>query len=97
MNSDDYARVKGMSLDGNILSRMGHYGELGIDLNSFYSLRPNIANHSLEENIPREFYSLFEELLQRELQRVMEKQVSLDEAIKQIQTEGQFILNDALK
>ena len=97
VNSDDYARVKGKTMDGFILSRIGHYEDLGIDLNAFYSLRPNIANHSMEDNIPDKFYPSFEELMQRELQKVAENQVSLDEAIKQIQTAGQFILDDLLK
>lgn len=98
VNGDDYARIKSKTMNGNILSRMGHYKEYkGNSLEAFYALKPKMVSYRRENDIPGEFYTPFQEMTQREIQRVEDKEISLDEALSKIQTEGQFILDQKLK
>lgn len=97
VSGDEYAKVKGKSMDGNILARMGHYQEGDIDLNAFYSLRPVVTSSAAADDTPAEFYSAFQELMQRELQGVVEKRTSLEAALQKLQSEGQFMLEQSYK
>ncbi|MNW44709.1 putative arabinose-binding protein precursor [compost metagenome] len=98
ISGKEYAKVKFRVLNGNLPSRMDFIREYGEnEIKAFYTLRPNMVNHDPENRIPAKFDAQFKELEQLEIQRVEKKEISLDEALKKIESEGQFILDQELK
>lgn len=98
INGKDYAKIKFRVLDGNLPSRMESiqgYGENEIE--AFYSLRPITERHDSENRIPANFYDQFNELEELEIQKVKKKEISLDEALHKIESEGQFMLDQKLE
>lgn len=98
INGKDFAKIKFRLLDGNLPTRndaMVSYG--GMDLKAFYALRPKLVNYDMLNRIPEGLESQFKEMELPEIQRVMKKQITLDEALKKIQLEAQFMLEQQLK
>ncbi|MNW43760.1 putative ABC transporter substrate-binding protein YesO [compost metagenome] len=98
INGREYSKVKFRVLNGNLPSRMNSiqgYGEN--EIKPFYSLHPKLVKHDQEYRIPANFDSQFMELEQVEIQKVEKKDISLDEALEKIESEGQFILDQEIK
>lgn len=98
INGGDYAKIKFRVLDGTLPSRMDSiqsYGEN--EIKPFYTLRPIAVNHDSENRIPARFDAQLKELEQLEIKKVEKKEISLEEALNRIESEGQFILDQELK
>ncbi|MEK4509115.1 carbohydrate ABC transporter substrate-binding protein [Paenibacillus anaericanus] len=96
VNGDDYARVKSKTLNGNMLSRMGYYKDyVASGIEAFYKLKPKPVNYGSRGKVPTGFYSTFEELMKRELERVKNKEITVDEALGNVEAEGQTLLDQA--
>lgn len=98
VNGKEYAKIKFRVMNGNLPARMDSvpgYGES--DIKAFYTLRPIVVKHDPEHRIPVKADAKIKELEQLEIQKVEEKQIPLDKALQQIESEGQFILDQELK
>ncbi|GIO84696.1 hypothetical protein J25TS5_16280 [Paenibacillus faecis] len=56
-----------------------------------------VTSSAAADDTPAEFYSAFQELMQRELQGVVEKRTSLEAALQKLQSEGQFMVEQSYK
>lgn len=100
INGEDFAKVKSRTLNNGLLSRMGYSKEFdGHSLEVFYKLKPKLSEdmYARADKIPTEFYSAYQPIVDREINLVMEKKKSLDEALQTIQEEGQAALDKAVK
>lgn len=100
ISGEDFAKIKSRTLNNGLLSRMGYNTEYdGHSLEAFYKLKPKLSSdmYSRTDSIPVEFYSQYQQILDRELALVQEKKKSLDEALKTMEQESQTALDKAIK
>jgi multiple sugar transport system substrate-binding protein len=71
----------------------------GVDLTAFYTLKMkmNSNDNTKKSNIPKEFSTEFKKIQNREVKLVQEGKKSLDEALEVMQSEGQQVLDLALR
>lgn len=95
VNSTEFARVR-YSNPRSLKTRMETNRQYhGIDLSAFYTLRmkldPN-GGFALSQ-IPKGFFAEFQSIQDREIKFILDGQKSIDEALEEMQTEGQQALN----
>ncbi|WP_042168586.1 ABC transporter substrate-binding protein [Paenibacillus gorillae] len=96
MSSDEMAKIKSRS-SFNLLSRKGYMTELnGHSLDSFYKLDFNVNNRISYGKIPTRFYNDFYAVMSNKLQKVQAAELTLDQAFREAQQEGQHALDAAL-
>nr|WP_269846586.1 extracellular solute-binding protein [Paenibacillus roseus] len=100
IHGDDYARVKSKSYNsGNLSTRTGYLkDDEGHNLQAFYELKPTESTlFRSYYNLPQDFYMQFDSLVKQKLEPVTKGDVSLEEALKDLQQEGQQLLMEAHK
>ncbi|TFE26663.1 extracellular solute-binding protein [Cohnella luojiensis] len=65
----------------------------GKNIDAFYALKIN--SQTLLQTLPAGFADSFSQLAAEQIKQVVEEKVSLDEALKQIQSKGQLLLTEA--
>ncbi|MBP1993578.1 ABC transporter substrate-binding protein [Paenibacillus eucommiae] len=90
-NSDEVSKMKSKSLlDSQILTRTSHLKEVnGRSLEPFYMLEPSTFQ---EFTFTSSFDSQFDEMASEEINKILDGQQTLDEALKIIQRKGKELL-----
>ncbi|WP_158606804.1 extracellular solute-binding protein [Paenibacillus ginsengarvi] len=93
INGDEFAKLKSRSTN-ELLSRSNYMTERdGHSLQSFYMLRSAENKFRTDLNrLPADFYSLFNAALEQEINEVLAKQKSRDDALKSIEARSQEAL-----
>ncbi|WP_274653170.1 ABC transporter substrate-binding protein [Paenibacillus humicola] len=98
VTSEDYARLASKLQDGTLPVRTAYIQDDGNhNMKAFYSLKP--SNASLNEaysKLPQSFLMSFFGMAQQKLKEVPDGKASLDQALADIQTQGQQELQKAL-
>lgn len=96
INSEEMARIKSKST-AELLTRTTHTsGKDGRSLEAFYKLKPNPYNPYEDfSELPDMFFGQFLQLLNTELKAIIEEDKPIDEAIRDLQREGQKALMQA--
>ena len=100
INGDEYAKVKSKTLvNSGLLSRMGYLTEYeGTSLEPLYKLKPNLEKVlKSNEKIPNKFFNEFQTIVDKEIEQVLDKKKSLDDALKAAEQQGQAVLDQAVK
>jgi multiple sugar transport system substrate-binding protein len=94
INGDEFARVTSKVQNGGFPVRSKYLtSEEGLNLSAFYSLKPSQSNMYKDfDKLPQEFFMKFDGLTQQELQGVTDGNLSISEALDNLQTKGQQLL-----
>lgn len=97
VNGGQFAKIRSKTLY-SLPSRMdGKRDYAGISLDAFYRLKPKLnLSGTRSDRIPPSFYSLFEEIRNREIEKVREGDKTLEEALQAIQMAGQAALDASM-
>jgi multiple sugar transport system substrate-binding protein len=97
-NGDTYASATSKAWrHGAMPSRTAYLKDMeGHSLEAFYALRPDPDGPKGVGKIPQSFYMPYEALAKKELQDAYDGRQSIDEALKNIQRQGQVILDQSI-
>ncbi|XEC92619.1 ABC transporter substrate-binding protein [Paenibacillus tarimensis] len=98
IHSEEYARVQSKSYNMGGLSIRTKYvkDEEGHHLEAFYKLKPKQSEiYSLYEKLPENFYMQYHGLAEQEMNAAQNGEISIEDALKNLQTKGQELLLQA--
>ncbi len=94
LHSDELAAIKSKTLFSLTSRRDDNMDYKGINLDAFYALKPklNRSNTGMKQ-LPKSFSSEFQSIRSREAERLLNKEKSLEEVLRTMQSEGQALLD----
>ncbi|QJD87390.1 ABC transporter substrate-binding protein [Cohnella herbarum] len=89
VNSDEFAKMKSKSSNGNLLSRTEHNADKdGRSMEPFFKLEPKANTNSEYTKAPTSFFGAFSTLVKAEVDAVMADKKSVEEAVTTVQEKG---------
>ncbi|WP_068606958.1 ABC transporter substrate-binding protein [Paenibacillus swuensis] len=102
-HGEEYAKVRSKLGTSNLSTRAGDkISKTGIALDTFYQRNQIHDKHELyvvdtHDEITREFYIAFDKLREEKTDLIITGKLTVDQALQAIQSEGQFLLDQAKK
>ncbi|MFD0712428.1 ABC transporter substrate-binding protein [Paenibacillus sp. GCM10027626] len=99
INGDDAAKLLSRTSRGSMMARTKYIKDKdGKNMEAFYALKPRVnPSERFYGKMPQDFYQPFYTVAQEQLQQAADGKISLDEALKTIETKGQQELTNARK